>query len=380
MRVLLVGRNAKVLASVTAAGARARDLTIETAASKAAAFALLEQGPFDLIVACEILGDGSGLEVLSQVAVNTPDTLRIFAARPSTLERLKGELGLFGLFRTLSYPINFRKLWAALNLARSCAVETEAPAARQAATAHAANSSQPTPAQPARSSPPAPAHPAPATSPRAKAASQRPPTRIQESEAFKRARAKRNAEQLEANSHISAVDLGLTTQPGLQNGGSRKRRREPAMTTESLAQLARLATTGRPIYPRDALPRKRRTALFVGSGVFAAGTAAVLSFFMLHANNSMGRSSLPIASIDHPIPDRVFPWQPRTQAQPTAPAAPVRNTSPAPAAADLEVDAEAASENFEVEPGHPGPPPPNPPPAPSEPPSQDTPAEALVDE
>src|SRR6266568_3535989 len=123
MRVLVAGRNAKVLA--TAAGTFASDLTIETASTKAACFALLERTEFDLIVACETLGDGSGLEVLSHVAVNAPNTLRIFAARPSTLNLLKGELGLFGLFRTLPYPINFRKLWATLNLVRSCYVETE---------------------------------------------------------------------------------------------------------------------------------------------------------------------------------------------------------------------------------------------------------------
>ena len=121
MRILVAGRNAKVLA--TTAGAFADDLVIETAATIADCMALLQRTEFDLIIACETLGDGSGLEVLSHAAVNTPDTLRIFAAKPSTLKVLKGELGLFGLFRTLSYPINFRKLWAALDLARSCCAE-----------------------------------------------------------------------------------------------------------------------------------------------------------------------------------------------------------------------------------------------------------------
>src|SRR5262245_1526698 len=118
MRVLVAGRNAKALAK--AAGVFANDLSMATATTKAAALALLDHTEFDLVVACETLGDGSGLEVLSQVAVNTPNTLRIFAARPATLTLLKGELGFFGLFRTLPYPINFRKLWAAIELARSC--------------------------------------------------------------------------------------------------------------------------------------------------------------------------------------------------------------------------------------------------------------------
>src|SRR3569833_1087984 len=71
MRVLVAGRNAKILAK--AAGTFAVDLEIHAAATKAACFALLERAKFDLIVACETLSDGSGLEVLSHVAVNTPN-------------------------------------------------------------------------------------------------------------------------------------------------------------------------------------------------------------------------------------------------------------------------------------------------------------------
>jgi len=100
MRVLVAGRNAKVLAIT--AGTFATDLKMETATTKAESLALLQRLEFDIVIACERLGDGSGLEVLSQVAVNTPNTLRIFAARPATLELLKGELGLFGLCRTRS--------------------------------------------------------------------------------------------------------------------------------------------------------------------------------------------------------------------------------------------------------------------------------------
>jgi hypothetical protein len=126
MRVLVAGRNAKVLAK--AAGTFANDLEIHTAATKAACLTLRGWVEFDLIVACETLSDGSGLEVSSHVAVNTPNTLRVFAARPATLTLLKGELGLFGLFRTLPYPINLRKLWAAISLARqACVDEVAAP-------------------------------------------------------------------------------------------------------------------------------------------------------------------------------------------------------------------------------------------------------------
>jgi hypothetical protein len=410
----------------TAAGAFANDLTIETAATKAACIALLERTEFDLIVACETLGDGSGLEVLSHAAVHTPNALRIFAARPSTLNLLKGELGLFGLFRTLPYPINFRKLWAALNLARSCHVDTEprtqartpgvrhvvlesewqtgesagdargrvAPQVQRAAagtpprrtadaavrTGAAANSgpvgqtpSASRPAQPRQQTAQARATPTAQQVPqaRAAAAASRRDTRIPESEAFKRAVAKRNAAKLEANTHISAVEV-LGAQPR-QAGDRVERRGEPAMSNDSLAQLARLATTHRPTYDLRSLPRgNKRAAIFVGSGVFAAATAAVLTFFMLNANNSIGRSQLPlVASIERPVPQKVFPWQPAPQ-QPII-TAPVRSGAAAPAAADLEVQAEAESDASAVEPGHPGPPQPNPPPGPSEPPSEDSP-------
>jgi hypothetical protein len=450
MRVLVAGRNAKVLA--TAAGAFANDLQIQTATTKAASFALLERTEFDLIVACETLGDGSGLEVLSQVAVNAPNTLRIFAARPSTLNLLKGELGLFGLFRTLPYPINFRKLWAAINLARSTCADGQparggngvkhvvledgwqparqvtaarvrpdaggakrqqparapnapvtaartggrlpapqvpkapataartaakpspqglaAPAARRpdtsgirAAARYAAAHAEPVPQNAAAKSPAAPARP-----------KSRKPAPIPQSEAFRRALARRNASKLEANSQFGTAEQLHATSQIL--GVSR---REPGMSNDSLAQLAKLATTQRSAYNLRGVPAgKKRAAFVVGSGVFAATTAAVLTFFMINANNSMDRSKLPlIASINRPVPNKVFPWQPQVQ-QPTRPPATfIRSESSAPAAADLEVEAEAASENFEVEPGHPGPPQPNPPPPSSEPPSLESPAEPV---
>jgi hypothetical protein len=403
MRVLVIGRNAKVVA--TAAGAFAYDLQIQTATTKAASLALLERTEFDLIVACETLGDGSGLEVLSHVAINAPNTLRIFAARPSTLNLLKGELGLFGLFRTLPYPINFPKLWAAINLARSPCADLR-PARAGNAVKHVVleDGWKPAPQvvaacakaqQPARlpdtsgiraaaryaaahAQPPA-QHRAVAAPVRAPAQAERPaasagtPVCIPQSEAFKRALAKRNAARLEANSQLGSTDHIHTTSQILGVP-----RHEPGITNESLAQLAKLAITSRSAYRfRGAPGGKKRAALFVGSGLFAATTAAVLSFFMMNANNSMDRSKLPlIASINRPGPNKAFPWQPQAQ-QPTRPTALPRSESSAPAAADLEVEAEAASENFEVEPGHPGPPQPNPPPPSSEPPSLESPAEPI---
>jgi hypothetical protein len=449
MRVLVAGRNAKVLAK--AAGTFAHDLEIHTAATKAACLALLGRVEFHLIVACETLADGSGLEVLSHVAVNTPNTLRIFAARPATLVLLKGELGLFGLFRTLPYPINFRKLWAAISLAREACVEDAVAAAgppvrhvvleetwggsdlgaitaakpprppaaasrppqRQTATVPAnaqpvkqgaaapASARRPLAAVPTngrqtqqvaaiqatRGAPPrgkgqqVASEPMPAPTRVIAAAARRQPeaagrqeitsgmraaaryaaahsgrnagtaapTRIPESDAFKRARARRDSGRL-----------------------------EPVVNNESLAQLAKLAITKRPPPAfRGAPAAKNRAAFFVGSGVFAATTAAVLTFVMISANNSVKHSKLPVvASITQPVPNKVFPWQPETQ-QPARQAAFMRSEAPASAVADLEAEAEAASESPDGDPDHPGPPPPYAPPPPSEPPSLDSPAQPV---
>jgi ActR/RegA family two-component response regulator len=124
MRVLIADRNARLLESISRTFAH--QFTIQTASSREHCDALLGSGEFDLAVISEKLADGPGLQVLGEIARNSPDTLRIFAARRSRLELLKGKLGPFGLFRTLSYPIDAQKLFSALTLARA-GLETEAP-------------------------------------------------------------------------------------------------------------------------------------------------------------------------------------------------------------------------------------------------------------
>jgi hypothetical protein len=407
MRVLVAGRNARVLGK--AAGTFANDLEIHTAATKAACLTLLERVEFDLIVACETLGDGSGLEVLSHVAVNTPNTLRIFAARPATLTLLKGELGLFGLFRTLPYPINFRKLWAAISLAREASIdEVAAPGsavrhvvleetwggADLGAVAATKPQRQPTAAVSRVTSPAGP-RPSPppqqATTPKlapaptrvvAAAARRQPPTRARQEITSGMRAAARYAAAHSAQTPRAATPARIPESAAFKRARAQRKagRLEPVVSNESLAQLAKLATTSRPTPVfRGAPVAKKRAVFFVGSGVFAATTAAVLSFFMLSANNSVKHPKLPvIASISQPVPNKVFPWQPETR-QPTRQAAFMRSEAPASAVADLEAEAETASESPDGDPDHPGPPPPNAPPPPSEPPSLESPAQ-WVDE
>jgi hypothetical protein len=175
------------------------------------------------------------------------------------------------------------------------------------------------------------------------------PTRIPESDAFKRARARRDSGRI-----------------------------EPVFNSESLAQLAKQTLTSRPAHQyRGAPAGKKRAAWYVGSGVFAATTAAVLTFFMVNANNPIKQPKLPtIASINQPVSNKVFPWQPESQ-QPTRQAAFMRSEAPASTVEDIQAEAEAASETADGDPDHPGPPPPYSPPPPSEPPSEESPAQPV---
>jgi hypothetical protein len=117
MRVLIADRNAWLLESI--ARAFAHQFSIQTATTHEQCNELLLRGEFALAVISEKLADGPGLRLLGQIARNSPDTLRVLAARGSRLQLLKGKLVPFGLFRTLAYPIEPQKLLSVLMLARA---------------------------------------------------------------------------------------------------------------------------------------------------------------------------------------------------------------------------------------------------------------------
>jgi ActR/RegA family two-component response regulator len=126
MRVLIADRNAWLLESISRTFGH--QFSIQTASTAEHCGDLLRQGAFDLAIICEKLADGPGLQLLGQIARSSPDTLRIFAARRSRLQLLKGRLGPFGLFRTLAYPIDAQKLQSALVRSRA-RLEIDPPAA-----------------------------------------------------------------------------------------------------------------------------------------------------------------------------------------------------------------------------------------------------------
>jgi|KBSSwiStaDraftv2_1062776.scaffolds.fasta_scaffold04557_7 TonB family protein len=115
MRVLVVDQDS---ASNEAIARSLRELyTVDAVTNKGDCLDLLRSNTFEVIVASERLEDGSGLELLGQIAKRWPSVLRIFAADRQRLQLLKGRLGPFELFQTLTYPIDPERLIATLNLA-----------------------------------------------------------------------------------------------------------------------------------------------------------------------------------------------------------------------------------------------------------------------
>jgi hypothetical protein len=97
-----------------------RDLySVDCVTNKGDCLDLLRSNIFEVIVATERLEDGSGLELLGQISKKWPSVLRIFAADRQRLQLLRGRLGPFELFQTLTYPIDSERLIATLDLAHA---------------------------------------------------------------------------------------------------------------------------------------------------------------------------------------------------------------------------------------------------------------------
>jgi len=103
MRALLADQDAP---HVQALIVTPKGVSLEVITSKAQCIDLMRPHPYDMLIACERLVDGSGLELLSHVSERWPQTRRVFAAEPKRLALLRGRLKPFGLFRTLAYPID----------------------------------------------------------------------------------------------------------------------------------------------------------------------------------------------------------------------------------------------------------------------------------
>ena len=148
MRVLVVDQDSTLLTEISQL--LGEYFSIDAVTNKLDCLDLLRSNQYEVIVAGERLEDGSGLELLGQLARSRPEILRVFAAERERLKLLKGRLAPFGLFRTLNYPIPPRQLLAALSAAAGVEANIEeTEVAEQAPTeAQAAAEPHPRPAAP----------------------------------------------------------------------------------------------------------------------------------------------------------------------------------------------------------------------------------------
>lgn len=115
MRVLIVDHDPAVLDAAARSLAGLIDSVQVT--GKGACLARLREGGIDIVVACERLDDGSGLDLLATLGMTEPDVLRIFAADAERLKKLGGHLTPFKLFDTIGYPLDSMQLRSAMALA-----------------------------------------------------------------------------------------------------------------------------------------------------------------------------------------------------------------------------------------------------------------------
>ena len=228
MRVLVVDQDSNLLTAISRT--LGEYFSIDAVTNKSDALDLLRVNEFEVIVAGERLEDGSGLELLGQLVRNRPDMLRIFAADRERLKLLKGRLGPFGLFRTLSYPIELRQLLAAL----SAAAGIEAEITEEEVEAEAPPPTAPTRPTAEVTVTEAVRLPSPAT---------RPASRVRSSPA----------------------------------GASSRAPRQP--TQQALATAHRLDIVARPkAFPPPGEPTPARSAFLVGAGVVLVLGGLVLAF------------------------------------------------------------------------------------------------------
>ena len=163
MRVLIADQESETLEAI------ARAFEVDVATSKGTCIDLLRANEYDVLIACERLTDGSGLELLSQVGKRWPNVLRVLAIEPARRAMLKGKLSPFKLFETLAYPIDADKLETLLERAQHATGSSddagfESPP-EPARRAKPAGKPVPSRAAPTTSRPSAPA-PAPRAAPR----------------------------------------------------------------------------------------------------------------------------------------------------------------------------------------------------------------------
>ena len=258
MRVLVVDQDSTLLTEISQL--LGEYFAIDAVTNKLDCLDLVRSNQYEVIVAGERLADGSGLELLGQLARSRPDMLRVFAAEHERLQLLKGRLAPFGLFRTLSYPIQPRQLLAALSAAAGVGAEVEET------EAEAPEPAEPQPAQP-RHRPAAPVTPAPPA--RRETASRSP--------------------------HSGREGPASTSRPNWRGA------RQPSSAALSAAN--RLDIVARPKgYPLRTEPSPTRSAFLVAAGVVLVLSGLWLTFKVFNTRDQYGAR--------HLVPERITGYPP----------------------------------------------------------------------
>ena len=333
MRVLIADRNARLLEAISRSFSPEFTILTETTLERCVNLSL--RGEFDLAIVSEKLADGPGLQLLGQIARDQPNTLRVFAARGSRLELLRGKLGPLGLFRTLIYPIDPQKLLSTMMLARAgldvdvrALASGNVPVERQQAgesPAQRGTVSLPPEAQPTGSSVAAPSAAVPSV---AAPAAVRPATEriwLTSADATFTTNVQKTIASL-TRVRRSTVSAAPRPEPVAQPAQQTAPRAEPSPVT-----LTPSVVTSPPPAPSNALQHTlaRRTASRrVGSGrvaspsplreraprasmsskvVLGATVAIVFLATMLNLNRTTARAAAPVSEMQQP--DRPAPAQ-----------------------------------------------------------------------
>jgi TonB family protein len=269
MRVLVVDQDSALLTAISQT--LGEYFTIDAVTTKADCLDLVRVNEFEVIVAGERLEDGSGLELLGQLARTKPDMLRIFAAERERLKLLKGRLAPFGLFRTLSYPIQPRQLLAILSAAAGIEEEASEPAPEEVQVSAAVRVPTPEALKAGNTHPPS-ASPAVAVAP-----------------------ARTSVEH--------ASKARSTSRPVGSSGIAARTPRQP--TPDALARASRLAAASRPKgYPPPLTEvSAKRSAFLVAAGVVVVIGVMALTFHVLYTPDGPPFSTKNIG----PTPTTNFP-------------------------------------------------------------------------
>ncbi|MDB6089953.1 MAG: hypothetical protein JWN85_2737 [Gammaproteobacteria bacterium] len=332
MRVLLADQDQALLTAIKQSLGEHFDF--HAVSNKADCLDLLRVNQFAVIVAGERLEDGSGLELLGQLVKHRPNMLRVFASERERLKLLKGRLGPFGLFRTLSYPIELRQLLAVLAAAVALQEQAEdVTNIQQVALDGNGTEERPPAAAPVRPGPatrraPSAAEtPAPTRSPSASLDQPRPktnglsPPRSQAPEQGARSPARKlrmgQAQRVRESATTARTQVPATKSAPRQPSASQDARRSgrtPAATgsrlrrsghqrTDALSEASQMAIAARSRQPQRLEDTgTRRSAFLVGAGVAVVLGLMGMAFKLLYASDAPPAATTTATAPRPPIP------------------------------------------------------------------------------